>query len=66
MIRREVQLVQVTKEQAKSASLVTNAIFERYGLSSADRDVLWKAAQIMLTYALLEEGQIPGSSDGSA
>ena len=65
MIPREVSLVNVTRDEAIAASELIEYLFQKYRLSTDDRDALWTAAQMALTYALLEEGKIPGTSDGT-
>lgn len=64
MIKREVELVDVTYEEGKNAAVVMQALFDKYHITEEDRDLFWKSTQMALTYALLAAGRIPGTNDG--
>ncbi len=64
LVQKTVRLVSLSNKDAQNASDDMERIFERYGVSKADANNLWKACQALATYLLLTNGELPRGDEG--
>ena len=64
LVQKSVRLVRLSNKDAQNASDDMERIFERYGVSKADANSLWKACQALATYLFLTNGELPRGDEG--
>ena len=64
-VHKRVKLVQVTEEDARTASSDIEEVCRRYQVSPSDRDRLWRAFACFCTYLLLRNGELPANDGGA-
>ena len=64
-VQKRVKLVEFTEEEAALAAAAIERLNKDYGISSRDRDLLWKSFACFCTHLLLKNGELPDDEEMS-